>query len=80
MKTKTKEDLINNYDEISTYCNETGEPVLIMDDDLVVMSIDTYQDFGIKEKLLEIKLARENGSKGHSIEELDKELKDNLNR
>ena len=77
--------LRNQYNDISEKCKKTGEPIYLTkngEGDLVVMSIEAYQKkeeiFRIKEKLLEIKLARANSSKGHSIEELDKALKEVL--
>ncbi len=40
-------DLINDYDEISSYCHNSKEAVIISNNgknDLVVMSIDTYNE------------------------------------
>jgi prevent-host-death family protein len=43
---KSSTDLRNNYNEISTFCHETREPVFITKNgqgDLAVMSIETYE-------------------------------------
>lgn len=45
---KSSTDLRDNYDEISSFCHETGEPIFITKngrDDLVVMSIDVFNKF-----------------------------------
>ena len=42
---KSSTDLRNNYNEISTFCHETGEPIFITKNgrgDLAVMSIDLF--------------------------------------
>jgi prevent-host-death family protein len=43
---KSSTELRNNYNEISTFCHKTKEPVFITKNgrgDLAVMSIDTYE-------------------------------------
>ena len=43
---KSSTDLRNNYNQISTFCHESREPVFITKNgqgDLVVMSIETYE-------------------------------------
>ena len=43
---KSSTDLRNNYNEISTFCHESKEPVFITKNgqgDLAVMSIETYE-------------------------------------
>ena len=43
---KSSTDLRNNYNEISTFCHESREPVFITKNgqgDLAVMSIETYE-------------------------------------
>jgi len=43
---KSSTDLRNNYNDISTFCHESREPVFITKNgrgDLVVMSIETYE-------------------------------------
>lgn len=45
---KSSIDLHNNYNEISSFCHETSEPIFITKngrDDLVVMSIDVFNKF-----------------------------------
>jgi len=45
---KSSTDLRNNYNEISSFCNETGEPIFITKNgrgDLAVMSIDLFNKF-----------------------------------
>ena len=85
MEIKSSTSLRNQYNEISDYCKKTGEPIYLTkngDGDLVVMSIEAFQKreeiLRIKEKLLEVKLARANGSKSYSLEELNNALKDVL--
>ncbi|MCD8175303.1 MAG: type II toxin-antitoxin system Phd/YefM family antitoxin [Phascolarctobacterium sp.] len=44
---KSSTDLRNNYNEISTLCHSSSEPVFITKNgmgDLAVMSIETYED------------------------------------
>ncbi len=43
---KSSTDLRNNYNEISTFCHESREPIFITKNgqgDMVVMSIETYE-------------------------------------
>lgn len=43
---KSSTDLRNNYNEISTFCHDSREPIFITKNgqgDLVVMSIETYE-------------------------------------
>ena len=82
MEIKSSTSLRNQYNEISDYCKETGKPVYLTkngEGDLVVMSIKAFEEresiLRIKEKLLEVKLARLNGAKGYSLEELEDSLK-----
>ena len=82
MEIKSSTSLRNQYNEISDYCKETGQPVYLTkngEGDLVVMSIKAFEEresiLRIKEKLLEVKLARLNGAKGYSLEELEDSLK-----
>ncbi len=45
-KIKSSTDLRNNYNEISTFCHKSREPLFITKNgrgDLVVMSIETYE-------------------------------------
>lgn len=82
MEIKSSTSLRNQYNEISDYCKETGQPVYLTkngEGDLVVMSVKAFEEresiLRIKEKLLEVKLARLNGAKGYSLEELEDSLK-----
>ena len=85
MEIRSSTSLRNQYNEVSDYCKKTGEPVYLTkngDGDLVVMSIEAFHKreeiLKIKEKLLEFKLARVNGVKSYSLEELDNALKEIL--
>lgn len=45
---KSSTDLRNNYNEISSFCHKTGEPIFITKNgrgDLAVMSIDLFNKF-----------------------------------
>lgn len=45
---KSSTDLCNKYNEISSFCHETGEPIIITKngrEDLVVISIDLFNKF-----------------------------------
>ncbi len=51
---KSSTDLRNNYNEISTFCRESREPVFITKNgqgDLAVMSIETYETLSGKLEL-----------------------------
>ena len=53
-KIQSSTDLRNNYNEISTFCNTTDEPVFITKNgrgDLAVMSIDLYDKLIQKDEL-----------------------------
>ena len=85
MEIKSSTSLRNQYNEISDYCKQTGEPVYLTkngDGDLVVMSIEAFEKreevLRIREKLIEVEYARLNGAKDYSIEELDAKLKEIL--
>ena len=76
-----------NYNEISEYCKKTGEPVYLTkngEGDLVVMDIDSFvkreKMLTLREKLLVIERDRLNGTKYYSIEELEAELSDMIQR
>ncbi len=76
-----------NYNEISEYCKKTGEPVYLTkngEGDLVVMDIDSFvkreKMLTLREKLLVIERDRLNGAKYYSIEELEAELSDMIQR
>jgi prevent-host-death family protein len=53
-KIRSSTDLRNNYNEISTFCNESNEPVFITKNgrgDLAVMSIDLYDQLIHRDEL-----------------------------
>ena len=82
MEIKSSTSLRNQYSDISEYCKKTGEPIYLTkngDGDLVVMSIEAFEKrekmLQLKEKLLEVELARINGAKDYTLEELDLALK-----
>ena len=54
---KSSTDLCKNYNEISSFCHETGEPIIITKngrEDLVVMSIDLFNKFMGKYELYQL--------------------------
>ena len=71
----------NNYNEISKLCKESGKPVYLTkngEGDLVVMDIKAFdkrqKELEIAEQLYFIRMARINGAKGYSIQEVDEIL------
>lgn len=82
MEIRSSTSLRNQYNEISDYCKKTGEPVFLTkngDGDLVVLSLEAYekreQMIKLKEKILEAEIARLNGAKDYTPEELDAEMR-----
>ena len=83
---KSSTDLRNNYNEISSYCRETGEPIYITKNgrgDLAVMNIDSFNKLMDRYELYRLLEQSEfdfaNGNTidfNKSIEELRAELKD----
>lgn len=72
-----------NYNEIAELCRETAEPVFLTkngEGDLVVMDIETFtrreKMLKLREELLAVEEDRINGSKGHTLDELDAYLDD----
>ena len=58
---KSSTDLRNNYNDISSFCNETGEPVFVTKNgrgDLAVMSIDSYNNHLLEESEIDFKNGR----------------------
>lgn len=58
MKIKPSSYIRNDYAELSSYCRETGEPVYITkngEGDMVVLSIDAYEQLNDRLKRLEAK-------------------------
>ena len=85
MEIKSSTSLRNQYNEISDYCKQTGEPIYLTkngDGDLVVMSIEAFQKreeiFKIKERLLEVEFARMHGAKDYTVADLDAKLREIL--
>ena len=59
MKIKPSSYIRNDYAELSSYCRETGEPVYITrngEGDVVVLSMDSYEEMQNRMKHLESKL------------------------
>jgi len=74
---KASASIRSNYNDISKLCKETGEPVYLTkngEGDLVVMDITSFErrakELKLAENLWEVRTARLNGAKGHSIEEV----------
>lgn len=58
MKIKPSSYIRNDYAELSSYCRETGEPVYLTkngEGDVVVLSIDAYEQLNDRLKRLEAK-------------------------
>ena len=63
---KSSTDLRNNYNEISSFCHETQEPLFITKNgrgDLAVMSIDLFNRFMAKYELYQLLEQSESDSK-----------------
>ena len=74
-----------NYNEISSLCKETGEPVFLTkngEGDLVVMDIATYdqreKQLELREKLIEIEELRKAGVPDISAREFSRNLRERL--
>ena len=82
---KSSTDLRNNYNEISTFCHETKEPVFITKNgrgDLAVMSIDLFNQFMSKYELYRLLSQSEsdfNNNRTLSFEESMRNLREELN-
>jgi prevent-host-death family protein len=82
---KSSTDLRNNYNEISTFCHETKEPVFITKNgrgDLAVMSIDLFNKFMSKYELYRSLSQSEsdfNNNRTLSFEESMRNLREELN-
>lgn len=78
---KSSTDLRNNYNEISTFCHESREPVFITKNgqgDLAVMSIETYEALSGKlelYRLLDEGRAAVKAGKKRPIHEVIKDIK-----
>ena len=71
-----------NYNEISTLCRESGEPVYLTKNgvgDLVVMDIDAFTNresmLRLRETLVAVEEDRLAGKKGFSIDDIDEMMK-----
>jgi PHD/YefM family antitoxin component YafN of YafNO toxin-antitoxin module len=82
MNIKPSAAIRKNYNEISTLCKTTKEPVFLTkngEGDLVVMDIATYSQresmLRLREQLVAVEEDRLAGKKGFSIVELDEMMK-----
>ena len=85
MNIKPSAAIRKNYNEISTLCKESGEPVYLTkngEGDLVVMSITAFSRresmLRLRETLVAVEEDRLEGKKGFSIDEVDKMLKKSI--
>ncbi len=82
---KSSTDLRNNYNDISTFCHESREPVFITKNgqgDLAVMSIETYETMCGKlelYRLLDEGRAAVKAGKKRSLKEVIKDIKKGIN-
>ena len=74
-----------NYNEISELCKTSKEPVYLTkngEGDLVVMDIEVFarreKMLKLREELISIEEARLNGSRGFTLDEVDKKLNELL--
>ncbi len=77
MNIKASASMRSNYNEISKFCKESGEPVYLTkngEGDLVVMDINAFErrakELKLAEDLFNIRTARLNGAKGHPLDEV----------
>jgi len=82
MNIKPSAAIRNNYNEISTLCKETGEPVYLTkngEGDLVVMDIGAFARresmLRLRENLIAVEEDRLTGKKGFSIDDIDEMMK-----
>jgi PHD/YefM family antitoxin component YafN of YafNO toxin-antitoxin module len=82
MNIKPSAAIRKNYNEISTLCKESGEPVYLTkngEGDLVVMDITAFSRresmLRLRESLVAVEEDRLAGKKGFSIDEVDEMLK-----
>ena len=78
---KASASIRSNYNEIAKLCKESGEPVYLTkngEGDLVVMDIAAFErrakELKLAEDLWNIRTARLNGAKGHSLGDVRKVL------
>jgi len=78
---KSSTDLRNNYNEISTFCHESREPVFITKNgqgDLAIMSIETYEALSGKlelYRLIDEGRAAVKAGKKRPLQEVMKDIK-----
>jgi len=82
MNIKPSAAIRKNYNEISTLCKETGEPVYLTkngEGDLVVMDIGAFARresmLRLRENLVAVEEDRLTGKKGFSIDDIDEMMK-----
>ena len=82
MNIKPSAAIRKNYNEISTLCKETGEPVYLTKNgvgDLVVMAIGAFARresmLRLRERLVAVEEDRLAGKKGFSIDDIDHMMK-----
>lgn len=82
MKIKPSAAIRKNYNEISSFCKESGEPVYLTkngEGDLVVMDIETYTRresmLQLRENLIVVEEERLAGRQGYSIDEVNDMMK-----
>lgn len=85
MYIKASASIRSNYNEIAKLCKESGEPVYLTkngEGDLVVMDIVAFEqrakDLKLAEDLFHIRMARLNGAKGHSLDEVRETLMETI--
>ena len=85
MQIKPSATIRQNYNEVAALCRSTGEPVYLTkngEGDLVVMDIGAFErrfkELKLAEELFNIRVARENGARGYTIEEAEKHLLDTI--
>ena len=82
---KSSTDLRNNYNDISSFCNETGEPVFVTKNgrgDLAVMSIDSYNNLMARYELYHLLEESETdfiNGRSMTLEDSMKQIKEALN-
>ena len=81
MHIKASAAIRSSYNEIAKLCKESGEPVYLTkngEGDLVVMDIPAFErrakELKLAENLFSVRMARENGAKGYTLDEVDQFL------
>ena len=77
MHIKASATIRSNYNDIAKLCKETGEPIYLTkngEGDLVVMDITAFErrakELKLAEDLFAIRTSRQNGAKGHTLDEV----------